>query len=69
MIVWSTCAPGFAFSLISWLSVSQSGHTIYQIKAKYLSYCMVLIILLLVKTFKIYVLNSGTFSIFVHHFF
>ena len=33
----STCTPGFAFSLISWLSISQSGHTIYQIKAEHLS--------------------------------
>ena len=33
-------APGFAFSLLSWVFINQSGHTctIYQIKAEYLSY-------------------------------
>ena len=31
-------APGFAFYLLSGVSTNQSGHTIYQIKAEYLSY-------------------------------
>ena len=42
-MVWSACAPGCACSLISWLFISQSGHTIYQIKAEYLNYRMVLV--------------------------
>ena len=33
-----TCAPGFAFHLLSGVSINQSGLTIYQIKAEYLSY-------------------------------
>ena len=34
----STCAPSYAFSLISWVFIIQSGHIIYQTKAEYLSY-------------------------------
>ena len=45
------------FFLISWLFINQSGHSIYLIKAEYLSYRMVPVILLLVKEFKIYVLK------------
>ena len=59
-MVYSISAAGYAFSLISWLYTSQSGHKIilsYQIKAEYPSYQMVSFILLLVKNFKIYVLN------------
>ena len=67
-MVWSACAPGFAFSLISWLFISQYGHTIYQIKAEYLNYRMVPVILLLVKEFKIYVSRSTKIVIFFHHF-
>ena len=63
-MVKSTCAPGFAFSLISWLSINQFGHTIYQIKAESLSYRMVPVILLLVKEFKIYVLKRTKNDIF-----
>ena len=63
------CAPGCAFSLIFWLLISQSGHTIYQIKAEYLNYRMVPVILLLAKEFKIYVLKSKKNDIFFHHFF
>ena len=43
------------FSLISLLFISQSGHTIYQIKAEYLS--------------KIYVLKRTEIDIFVHYLF
>ena len=48
-MVWSTCALGFAFSLISWLCISQSGHNIYQIKAECLSYRMVPVITIVGK--------------------
>ena len=67
-MVLSACSPGCAFSLISWLFISQSGHTIYQIKAGYLNYRMVPVILLLVKGFKIFVLKSTKIVIFCHHF-
>ena len=60
---------GFAFSLISWLCISQSGHNIYQIKAEYLSYRMITVIVLLVKEFKIYVLKRTKIGIFPIIFF
>ena len=41
----------------------------YQIKAEYLSYRMVPVILLLVKEFKIYVLKSTKIIIFSNHYF
>ena len=60
---------GCALPLISWLLISQSGHTIYQIKAECLNYGMIPVILLLAKEFKIYVLKSTKNVIFFHHFF
>ena len=50
------------------LFIGQSGHTIYQIEAEYLSYRMVPVILLLVKGIKIYVLKRTQIVIFSHHF-
>ena len=61
--------PGFVLSLISWLFFSQYRHTIYQIRARYLSYRMVPVISILVKGFKIYVLKRAKFDIFFHTFF
>ena len=61
------CAPSFACSLISWLFINQSRRTIYQIEAEYISYCMALIILLLVKELTNYVLKSTKVFIFSHH--
>ena len=66
-MVKSACAPGCAFSLISWLLISQSGHTIYQIKAEYLNYRMVPVISLY-HYIIIYVLKSTKVVIFSHHF-
>ena len=68
-MVLSTCASCFAFAVISWLCINQSGHNIYQIEAEYLSYRMVPVILLLVKEFKIYVLKRTKIVIFSHQFF
>ena len=65
----STCVPSCAFSLIYWVSINQSGHIIYQKKAKYHSYLRVSIILLSVKEFKIHVLNSTKISIVSLHIF
>ena len=68
-MVLSTCAPGFAFSLTSELFITQSEPTIYQIKAEYLSYQILPVILLLIKEFKIYVLKRMKIVIFFHNFF
>ena len=56
----------FAFSLIYWLFISHSGHTIYQIKAEYLRYRMVPVTLLLVKEFKLYVFKKTKIDISFH---
>ena len=37
--------PNGALSMISWLFINQTGHYTYQIKAEYLSYNMVSIIM------------------------
>ena len=34
----TTCAPGCAFSVITWVFINQSRHKIHQMKAGYLSY-------------------------------
>ena len=47
----------------------QSGHNIYQMKAKYLSYLVVPIILLFIKSMKIYAVNSKQILHFYLHFF
>ena len=49
--------------------MSQSGHTINQIKAEYLGYRMVPCISLLVKEFKIHDMKRTKIDIFSYHFF
>ena len=62
MVVLST--PGFAFSLISWLFLSQSGHTMYRIKAEYLIYQMVPVILLLVICWQTICIKENKLTFF-----
>ena len=52
-MIWAPYSPSGAFSLISWLFVTECGHTIYQIEAEYHSYRMVSFKLLLIKNLKL----------------
>ena len=52
-MIWGLCGPSGAFSMISWLFVTQSGHDAYQIKAEYPRYSMISLILLLIGNLKI----------------
>ena len=68
-MIYSTCAPSCAFSMISLVSINQSGHNIYQKKAEYVSYRRVSSILFLVKGLKKYVLKNTKIPIFSCPFF
>ena len=68
-MIWAPCAPSGAFSLISWLLITQSEHNIYQIEAEYLSYLMISIILLLTRNSKMQVVKNTKILIFHHNLF
>ena len=53
-----TFRPDSAFSLISWLVMVQSKHSIHQKKAEYLSYRMVSITLFIIMKMKTKVQDS-----------
>ena len=62
-------ALGDAFSRIYWLFINQFRNEIYQMKAEYVNYAMVLLILLVIKYLKKYVLNGTKISIFCNNIF
>ena len=68
-MIWGQCGPSGAFSLKSWLFITQSGHDTYQIEAKDISYVKVTFILLLIRNLKIYKANNTTIFIFCHNYF
>ena len=55
--------------MISLVSINQSGHNIYQMKAEYISYRRVSSIFILVKGLEKYVLKNTKMPIFSCHFF
>ena len=63
------CAPSCAFSLISWLVITQFEHNTYQIEAESLSYLMISIISLLTRNSKVQVDYNTEILIFHHKFF
>ena len=48
-MIWAPCGPSGAFSLISWVFITQFEQIINQIEAEYLRYSMISFILLLAK--------------------
>ena len=52
MVILTPYALGDAFSLIYWPFINQFRHEIYQMKAEYVSYAMVLFISLVIKYLK-----------------
>ena len=63
-MIWGPCGPSGAFPLITWLFITQFGHDGYQIEAEYVSYRIILFILLLIRNRKRKYQRVQKFSIF-----
>ena len=66
-MVYSTCAPGFAFCLISSLFIDKSEHTVYQIKAEYI-YVYGINYIIVCREFQIICIKNVKNFLFFHHF-